>query len=253
MITDLQKASILKRIAAGIFDLILLCVFSVGFAWMLTEVLDYSTHSEQLSATIAQYEESYNVDLNISESEYNALSEADQQRVLEASKALQSDKSVQETSNLLLNLLLIITTFGILLAVVLLEFVIPLVLKNGQTIGKKIFAIGLVRIDSVQLTPVQLFTRTILGKFTVEIMVPVYIIIMMYFGSANMLGIILLFGIPLAQLVSIIASRTNSLIHDKMAGTVAVDIASQMIFRTPDDLIAYKKKIHAEQAARSNY
>ena len=35
MITDIQKASLLKRIAAGIFDGILLCILAVGFAWLM--------------------------------------------------------------------------------------------------------------------------------------------------------------------------------------------------------------------------
>ena len=43
------------------------------------------------------------------------------------------------------------------------------------------------------------------------------------------------------------------MIHDLLAGTVVVDVSSQMIFRTTDDLIAYKKKIAAEQSARQVY
>ena len=34
-----------------------------------------------------------------------------------------------------------------------------------------------------------------------------------------------------------------------LAGTVTVDFASQMIFDSPEELLEYKKKLHAEAAA----
>ena len=40
---------------------------------------------------------------------------------------------------------------------------------------------------------------------------------------------------------------------DKLANTVTVDLASQMIFNTEEDLIAYKQKIAAEKAAKQSY
>lgn len=253
MITDIQKASILKRIAAGIFDGILICIFAVGFAWMLTGIFNYNSYNDALADGYAKYEQQYGITFDISQSEFDALSPEAQQNYENAYKAMTSDQEVIHNYNVVLNLTLLITTFGILLAIGMLEFIIPLLLKNGQTIGKKIFGIGLVRVDGVQLTTLQLFVRTILGKFTIETMIPVYIVIMILFNSIGIVGLIVLFGILLTQIIAIIATRTNSLIHDMLAGTVAVDISSQMVFRTTEDLIAYKKKIHAEQAARSNY
>ena len=40
---------------------------------------------------------------------------------------------------------------------------------------------------------------------------------------------------------------------DKLANTVTVDVASQMIFKTHDDMIAYKQKVAAEKAANQVY
>ena len=253
MITDLQKASLLKRIAAGIFDLILICVLAVGFAWALTAITNYNGYNKALADGYAKYEQQYGVTFDISQEAYDAMSEEQKQTYDSAYKALIEDKDVIKNYNVVLNLTLLITTFGILLALVALEFVVPLCLKNGQTIGKKIFGIGLIRADGVAMNNIQLFVRTILGKFTIEIMVPIYIIIMILFNSIGTLGIIIIGGILLVQLISVIATSTNSLIHDMLAGTVAVDLTSQMIFRTTQDLIAYKTKIHAEQAARSDY
>ena len=57
----------------------------------------------------------------------------------------------------------------------------------------------------------------------------------------------------IAQIACIAATKTNSAIHDLLAGTVAVDIASQQIFRSSEELLEYTKKIHAERANRSAY
>jgi len=48
-------------------------------------------------------------------------------------------------------------------------------------------------------------------------------------------------------------TANNYLIHDLLAGTVVVDVASQMIFRDTQDLIDYKKKLGREQSDRQSY
>ena len=109
------------------------------------------------------------------------------------------------------------------------------------------------RNDGVKVNNLQLFTRTILGKFTVETMIPVYIAILIFLGSAGMGGTLVILVLALAQALCLALTHTNSAIHDLLAGTVVVDMSSQMIFRTTEDLIAYKKRIAAEQAARQVY
>ena len=44
-----------------------------------------------------------------------------------------------------------------------------------------------------------------------------------------------------------IATKTNSTIHDILAKTVVVDLSSQMIFDSEEAMIDYKTKLHAEQ------
>ena len=67
------------------------------------------------------------------------------------------------------------------------------------------------------------------------------------------MGLIVLGGIVLLQVILLGVSKTNSAIHDHLAGTVVIDIASQRIFDTTDDMIEYKKKIAAEKAAKQAY
>lgn len=253
MIHDLQKASMWKRISAFLFDGILLGALAVLFAWLLSVAVGYDGYTETLNDAYDTYGQRYGVNFNMSLGEYEALT-AEQNAVLEeAYAALSADENALYAYNMLIQLTLVITTFGLLLAFVVLEFTIPMVFDNGQTLGKKIFGIGLMHTDGVRVNGRTMFIRTILGKFAIETMIPVLIILMIYFGVLGLIGTLVLLGILLIQLVMIIATRTNSLIHDTLATTVAVDIASQLIFKDRAAMIAYKEKLHAEKAAKQAY
>lgn len=253
MIYDLQKASVLKRISAYILDVIALAIVVVGIGSLLSAVLGYDTYNQKINEYYDKYETQYNIKFDISAEEYAALKEDDAKRYDEAYAALLADKDAIYTYNMLLNLTLVITTVSIFLGYIALEFIVPIVLKNGQTIGKKVFGIALMRTDGVKLNNMMLFVRTVLGKFTIETMIPVLILIMIYFNSIGIVGAVVLALLLLLQLILIISTRTNSLIHDLLAGTVAVDLASQMIFENEEAMIEYKKRIHAEAAARQDY
>ena len=250
---DLQKASMWKRISAGLFDGILLAMLAVGFFWLLSLALGYDRHEQAWTDACARYEQQYDVIFEISRETYEAMTEAEQQNYNAAYEALCADEEAMYAYNMTANLTLITVTGGILLAMLLLEFTVPLLFKNGQTLGKKIFGVGLMRFDGVKLSPVQLFTRTVLGKFALETMIPVYICILFIFGAMGIGGTLLLGALGLAQLILLIVTRENALIHDKRSGTVAVDFASQMIFDTPEALLEYKKRISAEQAKKQTY
>lgn len=253
MVNDLQKASITKRIAAWMFDGILIATLAVGFGLLLSMMLGYDQHNDNMEASFAAYEAEYGVVFDISQDEYLAMTEAERQNYDAAYDALIADDAFLYAYNMSLNLTLVITSVGILLAVLVWEFLIPLWLGNGQTLGKKIFGLGLIRNDGVKLNTMQLFTRTLLGKFTIETMIPVYVLMMFFWGTIGLTGTVILLGILLAQILAVSLTRTNSAIHDLLAGTVVVDINSQMIFRSTEDLIAYQKQVAAERAARQTY
>ena len=244
---DLQKASMLKRISAALLDGILLATLVVGVALLLSLALGYDTYSDRLDGYYDQYEDEYGVSFDLSTEEYAAMPAADRERLEEAFDAFASDEDVLYVYNLLFNYTLIIVTFSILIAYLVTEFAVPLILGNGQTVGKKVFGIGLMREDGVKLTPVQLFARTVLGKYTVETMLPVFIVIMILFNVMGILGTALIGILLIVQLVLLIVTKTRTPIHDLLARTVAVDITSQLIFDTPEDLLAYKKRLHEEQ------
>ena len=253
MVHDLQKASMLKRISAYIFDTILLGIVAIGLAFLLSVLLGYDSYTQKLDACYSKYESEYGVNFDITAEEYNALSQDEVAKYEEASKALSGDSEANYVYSMIFNLTLIMVTFGILIAYLLLEFTVPLLFKNGQTLGKKVFGIAVMRIDGVKIGAPLLFVRTVLGKFTVETMVPALIIIMIFFNIVGVIGIGVISLILLVQMIMVIASKTNSPIHDMIANTVAVDMASQMIFDSREEMIEHIKRIHAEAAENQEY
>lgn len=250
---DLQKASLWKRAAAWILDIMLLCVLAVGAGALLAELLGYNDYYAELNAGYARYEAQYSVEFDITQSDYLALSEAQRQNYDAAYSALVADEEVLHAYNMVISQIMLITTLAILLSVLVLEFAVPLWLKNGQTVGKKVFALGVMRTDGVEITPLQLFVRTVLGKFTVETMIPVYVVLMLFFNITGIFGTALVVILGITQLILLAVTKTNAQLHDVLAGTVVVDLSSQRIFRSTEELIAYTKRIHAEKAAREDY
>ena len=251
---DLQKASMLKRISAFILDVILLAVAITGFAFFLSAVTGFDSYNERLNEIEALYASEYGFEnLQKTQEEFEALAPEEQERYKLAADSYSKDAEANHAYGMIVNLTLVITSISILLGYLLLEFVVPLMFKNGQTLGKKIFGIALMRNDGVKISTVMLFVRTVLGKYTIETMVPVLIIIMTFFGSAGIIGLAVLLLIGILEIVMLCTTKTRSCIHDILAYTVAVDMQSQMIFGSVEELLEYKKKLHADVVADSDY
>ena len=254
MTPNLQKASISKRIAAALLDFILFTVLVAGAATLIANIVGYGDQIEIVEARQKFFEEKYGISFLITEEEYNTKYTEEQRKQYDAAfEGLVNDEQFVLAYNMQINLSMIIITFGVLFGILIVEFLIPLFLKNGQTVGKKVFNLGLVRTDGVQVTTLPLFIRALLGKFTIESMIPVYIFLMIFFNTANAVSLGILAALLFSQIVCLILSRTNSAIHDLLSGTVVVDLSTQMVFRSKEDLLEYTKKIHAERANRSDY
>ena len=250
---ELQKASMWKRISAFLFDVIMLGIVAVLLGWGLSALLNYDSYSRIVTDSYTRYSEEYGVDLRLTQSEYEALSEEEARKVDAGFAALNADGAALRANQMMLQLSVMIISLGFFFAYLIMEFFIPLKLGTGQTLGKKIFGIGLMKTDGVKVTAVTLFIRAILGKYTFETMIPALIILMIYWGTIGVVGPAVIFLILIVEAVVMISTRTNSLIHDLLAGTVVIDAASQRIFDSPEARAAYKAKIAAELAERQEY
>jgi uncharacterized RDD family membrane protein YckC len=253
MAYDLQKANMLKRVSAYIFDFILLVTLAVGIAALLSGMVGYDDHTAKRRVLRAEYEAQWGVSFDIPQEDYAKLTEEQRALYDRAYAAFATDTEVNELDMKIINLTLLITVFGILIPYLLLEFGVPMLLGHGRTLGKKIFGIAVMRVDGVRLSTFQLFVRTILGKYTLETMIPLFLILLLFFNVmplACMVGLALL---ALLQISFLLTSPARTVIHDMISGTVTVDFASQMIFDSPEALLAYKEKLHAEAAQRAAY
>lgn len=250
---DLQKASVLKRISAFILDFIVLIICITGMALLLSSILGYDEYSETIDKRKSEIAAEYNVDFTITNDEYNALSSESKEKFDAAAKVFEEDPVANKAWDILVNLIFTIISLSVLLSYIITEFIVPLFLGNGQTIGKKVFSLGVMRSHHVKISTFQLFVRSILGKCTIETMVPIYIFIMILFGILGIVGTGILFLLLILQICLMIFTKNNCVIHDILSDTVVVDMTSQMIFETDEELLEYQKKIHQENVNSSSY
>lgn len=249
MIYDLQKGSLLKRASAFLLDAILLVILASGFAFALSAIFNYDSRHEAYEKGIAYYSKEYNVDFDsvLTQADYEALSEKERENYNAALAAMNSDSAMLGALNAIVYLIITIVSLSVFLAFMIIEFIFPIIFKNGQTPGKKIFGLGVMRTNGVRLGKVSLFIRTFFGKYVIETMIPVLVIIMIIFsaigitGSTGLLGPVIVLILFIIQLVMLFTTKTRSLIHDKLSDCVVVDLASQLIFSDEQAMIDYKQ------------
>lgn len=254
---DFQRASMIKRIPAWMLDMILLVIVATGFLVFWSQVFDVMPHTEKLSAIIDQYEEKYGGQLSMSAEEYEKLTAEEKvaadQISQEIDNALNQDPEALKALETVATYTFAMLSLSILCAYVMLEFLIPLWLKNGQTLGKKCFGVALMRKDGVKVTPFMMFARTVLGKCTIETMIPVLSLVLLFLlntaGPLFWLGVAIL----LAQIIVPLATQNKTAIHDLLACTVAVDLSSQMIFDSVEAMEAYNEEIRVNKASDAEY
>ncbi len=254
MIYDLQKASILKRISAWLLDFILIVILAVGVMYLMALITGIEKHSDALQKYYVEFGEKHNVDLLISQEELNKQTEEYVVRYNEAVQDFFSNEDAKNAYNQVLTLPLLIITFSALIPIIIVEFIIPLCLKNGRTVGKKVFNLGVVFKNSVKMSTFALFVRSILGKYTIETMVPILLLYMVFYNNIlGITGLIVLGLLVVLQLAVVIATKTNSCIHDVLSNTAVVDMQTQMVFTTYDELMEYKESLHQEEVKKSTY
>ena len=274
MSISLQRANFWKRISAFLFDIILTVIVTVGFATAMSAIIGYNgyfyrykeqcnDYPELVKHYRAQYEAEYGIDFDISYEDYEKLSDEEkanypenyEQNYNDATTALnaavlEQAKKIQESYYKLINMTVPILSISLFLAVFPFYFVLPLLLHNGQTLGKKIFGIAVMRTNGVKISNFVLFVRSMLGMYTIELMVPIILVLLIYFGILGIVGTITIGLILLLDCAVMIATRTNSSIHDLLSDTVVVDMASQQIFDSEEALKAYEEALRAEAIAK---
>ena len=252
-ILTLQKANFWKRISAYLFDIILTVTLAIGFASLLSAVVGYDKHQEQLQNYYEYYEQTYGVDFDISEEDYNKLTEDEKLKYETAADALEKDENVLATYSVIVSLSLVILSFSVLLGILSIYFIVPLFFKNGQTLGKKIFGLAVIRSNLVKVSTPVLFARTLFGMYAIETMFPLFLLAMLYFNLMGGVALITIGLLFVLQVAVLIVSKNNSSIHDLLSDTVVVEFASQRIFETQEALEEFIKEQQAIEAQKAAY
>ena len=242
---SLQKGGVWKRISAWLFDVILAVMLAMGFALAASAILKYDTHyngyTTAVNAYYDEYEQANGVDLRLSNDEYNAMSD-EEKDVYDKMKAaaeeelqalMGKDKDLIAKQSTVMTLTVAIVSIGIFLSDLVLFFVVPLLFKNGQTLGKKMFGLAVMRTNSTKITPPVLFVREMVGLFAIETMA------VLFLCTIIPVGLIAAVLVQLLQIFVMFKTQTNSCIHDLLSDTVVVDFTSQRIFDTKDEMVEY--------------
>lgn len=277
---ELKRIGIVKRASAWLLDAILLAVLTTGFLFVISLICDYKGseklateyyrqwedfRDEYIPSVAAHYGYVYEEkedgsivitkdgepaeledvvkDLTGSEGKDEAVKEA-----YDAYLALPPADKVNAQYKLVYTKLFMMVSLSILFGYLILEFILPIIFKNGQTVGKKVFGICLVRSDCVKVTTLALFARTLLGKFAIETMFPVLLVFLFLFGGLGLLAIILFAAILLLNVILFFATKNRTPIHDILAGTVAADAKLQVIYRSAEELNEKKQEYYREKA-----
>ena len=254
MIYDIQKASLLKRFAAALLDFFLVVILAVGVMWLMSLITGIGKYADLLQGYYDEYGEKYGVNFSISEEDYNQLSQAEKDRYDDVYQMIfkeHPDAAAAYVKTQRYPLLII--SVGILIPALVFEFLIPLLLKNGRTVGKRVFNLGVVFKNSVKMSNFALFVRAVLGKYTIAMMIPALLLYMSFTGILGYVGLIVLGLFVVLQLVIFFATKNRLFIHDVLANTVVVDMQTQMVFDTYDELVQCVEAAHAEQASKAEY
>ena len=254
MIYDIQKASILKRISAFLLDLIILSIATTGFMFAITAICNYDSYQSNYSDAVKKIEQEQNFSIE----QYEKMSEQEKQenseKLSELLKALNADDTVISNYSMIISIQILSVSLGLFLSFLIFEFIVPLIFGNGQSVGKKIFSICVVKRDSVKIDGVVLFIRAMIGKYVIGVMIPLLLVAVFSVGIVNPYIIIVgFFGLLLAQIITFIFSGYHQMLHDVLTVTVVVDKSTQMIFASQEELLEYKKKIHSELAEKAAY
>lgn len=276
---ELRKIGVVKRASAWLLDAILLAVLTTGFMYVISLICNFDEAQQTAIEYDGEYNAFYNkyieqvavfygytceeedgyyiikkdgadVDVNVVLTDLVASegndhdTKAAYDAYMELTERIPPAKATKQY-NYVLTMLFMMVSVGLFLSYLVLEFALPMIFGNGQTVGKKVFSICLVRPDCVKISGPALFARSILGKYAVETMFPVLLVFMLLFANGGYVALILLIAMLLLNTILFFATKNRTPIHDIFAVTVAADMSSQMIYASEEEL--NEKKALAEK------
>ena len=238
----LQKAPFFKRLLALMLDWIFIVILTFTCVIPISLLLKVNEYSEKFDQYYSEYEKKYGVDFDLTEEQFNAMTEEELKLYEEAYNALTSDEEANKVHDALFKRMLGSIELAILAGYLVMDVLFPLMLKNGQTLGKRILNLALVHNDGEPTNILTILHRTVIGKFVIETSIPALAVISLFMGSLNLLGLFFAAVILIVDIILLI--KKNQVLHDILANTVVVVCpASAIRTKKQEESFAHKARI----------
>lgn len=134
---------------------------------------------------------------------------------------------------------------SIFLAGIITYIVIPYFLKNGQTLGKKVFKLGLANYEGYKMENYRLLLRFVPAFIVIaSLLIPIW--------STIFLAFIIPLVVGLVSFALMMASPKKAALHDYAARTIVIDLASSTIFKNEIEEEAYIAKEDGLDLSKEN-
>lgn len=244
MFSDIQVASMTKRISAFLLDIIAFGVIVTGVSYLISFACNYDAANDRFQQVQQEFAEEYGVSFDMTQEEYQAMSEEERAeydlKMQRADEALRTNEEVKGALAKVVWLSILILFVSFALGFVVVEIIVPIILKNGQTIGKKVFGLAVMHTNGLRITGFGLFARAMLGKCALETMIPAAILLMLFWGFLGGIPAIgALVTLLVIQCILCFSDPDRRILHDRLSSTVVVDNNSQKMFDTLEERERY--------------
>lgn len=252
-----KKPPMVKRFAALVIDVIMVIVLASGIAFLVSKIYNYdkyynAVYEAQISYGVYVPSDEGTITYNgktyiICTEDKSLTSEEANARI----KALTSDPTFKDNYYKMNLGPIIITSIGLATSLLILEYILPLCLKHGRTLGKFLFNIGYVNEDDIDVTPKNMTIKFLFGKLIVNALIPYTgVLLIIYQTGLVVIGLAFVLGVPIINLIMLLASKDNRLLSDYIGKMKPCDNNCQMYFKTVEELNAAKCKDAVNENAK---
>ena len=229
----IKKAHFGKRTLAFLFDLICTFFLFIGIENLVMhpivngvfdyDALDHEFETKLVEHGIAHYDKD-------NKFVYNELPKEGYDWT-----SFNEDKRAVEVKDKLSMMNLFTLTMDFMISEFFVFCLIPLILKNGQTLGKKMMKLALVSTNEVKVKGWNVFARWALGIYVFETMITLFFVVFA------------VIPVPLIlTLITSVVSKKGMALHDYIGGTIVVDLNNTLIIDTVEER---RKRILEEKEA----
>ncbi len=256
----INKGRMIKRVAAACLDFIIFALCAVGFTTLMSTIVGYDNYRAELDKKYEEHNVLYEYDPTAGvEDEGSIFCEMKEEgdACYLAWESFYADEEAVNLLNTCTSLTLVTGSVGLFGGALVAHFLIPLLLKNGQSFGKKFMRLAVISKQGIRVRPMHMFLRFLFGIYVIELMVPFYGILYIFSGSpGGIIAVALILGIFVANLIMTTTTPFGSAIHDLVGGTIVVEYDGQAIFDSVDELNKFKeqeKQKNKEYARKKGY